>query len=436
VKTIGIFLSLLLALAALQGCSKGSSSNASTSTIRLVNASTNYASLDMISSTTTFASAVAANSGSSYASTGSGTYPITLASAGSGIAAWQNTYSLAAGNYTLLAYTSAQHLQGALLTDNEVAPASGYGKIRVINLSPDAGSVDVYLMATGGNKSATSPLVTYLTGLTSYFSSAKGTYEIWVTGAGNAADLRLDIPSVTIADQQIVTLALTSTTGGYLVNGILLSQQVTAVQAQPNASARVRVVANVMAGGASATVTATANSVSVASSLPSPNPSPYVLVPAGALSLNVQVNSTTVTAPAMTAAAGADLTLLVTGNGGANPYSVSPPLIDDNTLPISNNFKIRLVNGVTGLAGNIGLMGNYTPYALNVAFGTASTPVSQVSGLISPLVVTSATGATLYSPTGGATLQSQGVYSLFMLGNSSALSAVPSSAVGVLIKDR
>ncbi len=427
-KTIGIVLSLLLALAALQGCSKSSSST-STSTLRLVNASTNYASLDMISSTSTFASAVATGSGSSYVSIASGTYPITLAAAGTGIAAWQNTYALAAGNYTLLAYTSAQHLQGALLTDNEAAPATGFGKIRVVNLSPDAGSVDVYLMATGGNKSTTSPLVTYLTGLTNYFSSAQGTYEIWVTGAGNAADVRLDIPSVTLSNQQITTLALTSTTGGYLVNGVLLNQQGT-VSAQPNASARVRVVANVTASGANATVTATANGVSVASSLPSPNPSPYLLVPAGALSMNVQVNnSIAVTAPAMTVGAGADTTLLVTGDGASNPYAVSAPLNDDNTLPISNNFKMRLVNGVTGLAGNIGLMGNYTPYALNVAFGKASTPISQISGLISPLVVSSATGLTLFNPTGGVTLQSQGVYSLFMLGNNSA-------PLGVLIKDR
>jgi hypothetical protein len=145
---------------------------------------------------------------------------------------------------------------------------------------------------------------------------------------------------------------------------------VTAVQAQPNASARLRVVANVTASGANATVTATANSVSLASSLPSPSPSPYVLVPAGALSMTVKVNnSTTVTVPAMTAAAGADLTLLVTGDGGANPYDVSSPISDDNTLPISNNFKMRLVNGVTGLSGGIGLLGNYTVYAQSVACG-------------------------------------------------------------------
>ena len=55
--------------------------------------------------------------------------------------------------------------------------------------------------------------------------SRPGTYRIRVTGAGNTADLRLDIPSFSLTSQEVATVLLTPTTGGTLVNGAVLSQQ-------------------------------------------------------------------------------------------------------------------------------------------------------------------------------------------------------------------
>ena len=414
-KTIRIFLSLLLALTLLQGCgSKGSSSSSSpiNGSVRLVNATTAYASLDMTTSgPTTLATAVATGSASTYAGIAPGTYPFSLDVSGSGTPSAQQPVLISSGvTYALVAHTGAGQLQLTALTENEVAPASGDGKIRVSNLAlQDTGGVDVYMTGSGGTLSSASALVTNLGVASGYFEIPQGTYHIWVTGVANKADLRLDLPSVVISNQQVLTLVLTATTGGVLVDGWLITQQA-AVSAQTNASARVRVAANIVLGS----VVATANGVSLDSStLVSPAVDSYALVPAGALSTSVVVNGTTFNVPNLNAAAGADLTLLAVGTGASPQFFL---LSDDNRLPLSGRAKLRLVNGVNGLAGNISLTADANLVAQNVAFGTASTAATiATTGNISQLQVNSAGNVALLNPSYAITLQSQGVYSVFML---------------------
>jgi len=392
--------------------------------VRLVNATTNYATLDLITSSAALVSGVAAGGASAYASIASGNSTFTLELGGSGTPSAQTTLSLAQSvAYTLVAYTSAQQLQVMPLSDNEVAPATGDGKIRVSNLSPDAGSVDIYLTANGGTLSAASILAGGLTGTTGYFEIAKGTYHIWVTGPGDKTDLRLDLPSIAISDQQVVTLILTSTTGGVLVDGLFVTQN-GAVSANKNASARIRVAADIIANG---NIAVTANGVSIASTLRSPVVGPYALVPAGPLAMSVVVNGNTVNVPGLNAAAGADLTLLALGDGSVpQDYFL---LNDDNTHPLNGQAKIRLVNGVNGLNDNISLTADYNLTALNVAPGAASAPASVSSGIIGRLEVNSSQANTSLFLATNVSVQSPGVYSLFMLGNNVA-------PVGILRRDR
>jgi hypothetical protein len=328
----------------------------------------------------------------------------------------QQALSLSSGvTYALVAYTVGGQMHLTALAETEAAPASGDGKIRVSNLAlQDTGSVDVYMAGNGGNLSNASALVANLSGTSGYSEIAAGTYHIWVTGVGNKADLRLDLPSVIISNQQVQTLILTPTTGGVLVNGWLVTQQA-AVSAQTNAWARVRVAANIDANG---TIAATANGVSLDSStLVSPAVDTYALVPAGALSMSVAVNGNTVNVPNLNAAAGADLTFLAVGTGASPQFFL---LNDDNKLPISGMAKLRLVNGVNGLAGNISLTADANLLAQNVAPGTTSAPATiATTGNISQLQVNSQ-GNTPLSPSNGLTLQSQGVYTVFMLGNNTA----------------
>ena len=413
-KTIRIFLSLLLALTLLQGCgSKGSSSSSPINgSVRLVNATTAYASLDMTTSgPTTLATAVATGSASTYAGIAPGTYPFSLDVSGSGTPSAQQPVLISSGvTYALVAHTGGGQLQLTSLTETEPAPASGDGKIRISNLAlQDTGGVDVYMTGSGGTLSSASALVTNLGVASGYFEIPQGTYHIWVTGAGNKADLRLDLPSVVISNQQVLTLVLTATTGGVLVDGWLVTQ-LGAVSAQTNASARVRVAANIALGS----VVATANGVPLDSStLVSPAVDSYALVPAGALSTSVVVGGATSTPNLPAAAAGADYTLLVTGTVAVPQFFL---LSDDNRLPIGGRAKLRLVNGVNGLAGNLSLTADANLVAQNVAFGTASTAATiATTGNISQLQVNSAGNVALLNPSYAITLQSQGVYSVFML---------------------
>jgi hypothetical protein len=385
--------------------------------VRLVNATLAYASLDMTTSgPTTLATAVATGSASTYAAIAPGTYPFSLDVSGSGTPSAQQQVLISSGvTYALVAHTGGGQLQLTALTENEAAPASGDGKIRVSNLAlQDTGGVDVYMTGSGGTLSNASALVTSLGTASGYFEIPQGTYHIWVTGVANKADLRLDLPSVVISNQQVLTLVLTATTGGVLVDGWLVTQQA-AVSAQTNASARIRVAASIAANG---TIAATANGVPLDSStLVSPAVDSYALVPAGALSMSVVVNGNAVNVPNLNAAAGADLTLLAIGTGASPQFFL---LSDDNRLPPSGRAKLRLVNGVNGLAGNISLTAEANLVAQNVALGTASAAATIVtSGNISQLQV-NGQGNTSLSPSNGMTLQSQAVYSVFMLGDNTA----------------
>jgi hypothetical protein len=422
VKKIGIILSLLLALAMLQGCSKSadSSSGSSQSTVRLVNATIDYASLDLIASSTTLASGVATGSASSYATIDSGAITFSVERGGSGTPSAQTTLTLSKDvDYTLLAYTSGQKLQVMSLTDNEDAPASGNGKIRVSNLSSDGGSMDVYMIGDGGTLSAASTLANSVGGTTGYFEVNKGTYHVWVTTAGDKTDVRLDLPSIAISDQQVLTLVLTSAVGGVLVDGFLVTQK-GEVSARKNGSARVRLAANITANGS---IDATANGVSLGSA--SRSVGSYTLVPAGTLSVSVVVNGNTVNAGNLNAEGGADLTLLAVGDGASPRFFL---LNDDNRRPVSG-VKLRLVNGINGLGDNISLTADYNLIAHDVAPGTASAAAGVSSGTISLMEVNSSQANTsLYRAT-DVSLQSLGVYSLFMLGNNAA-------PTGILRRDR
>ena len=406
----------------LQGCSKStdSGSGSSQSTVRLVNATIDYASLDLIVSSTKLASGVAIGSASSYATIDSGATTFSVERGGSGTPSAQTTLTLSKDvDYTLLAYTSGQKLQVTSLTDNEDTPASGNGKIRVSNLSSDGGSMDVYMTGDGGTLSAASTLANSVGGTTGYFEVNKGTYHVWVTTAGDKTDLRLDLPSIAISDQQVLTLVLTGAVGGVLVDGFLVTQK-GEVSARKNGSARVRLAANITANGS---IGATANGVSLGSA--SRSVGSYTLVPAGTLSVSVVVNGNTVNAGNLNAEGGADLTLLAVGDGASPRFFL---LNDDNRRPVSG-VKLRLVNGINGLGDNISLTADYNLIAHDVAPGTASAAASVSSGTISLMEVNSSQANTsLYQAT-DVSLQSLGVYSLFMLGNNAA-------PTGILRRDR
>ena len=106
-------------------------------------------------------------------------------------------------------------MRTAVISEDTTPPASGTAIVRVFNAATDAGSIDVYVTDPAVDiTTLSSPTFTF-TASTSVQASnflvvrRPGTYRIRVTGAGNPSDLRLDIPSVVLANQQVATVILT-----------------------------------------------------------------------------------------------------------------------------------------------------------------------------------------------------------------------------------
>lgn len=406
-------------------CGGHKSSTASPAGLRLVNV-TQAGNLSLratdSSSNSSTTSTVGVAAGSSYLSLTAGTYSVVVSSADGTLTASATTsVSLSAGvNYTVVAYQRGGVIKLQTITDSQTAAASGFAAVTAVNAATDAGTVDIYVVPPGSALTNLSPVFSSINAGGSSLSQSisAGTYDIVVTAYNKPTDIRLTIPSVSLTTSEIVSLVLTGTTGGTLVDGALIQQGGT-VQLQRANTARVRVVAAFPANGSSNSSIATYVGGSALGTITSPSIGTYVLVAAGTTSYTVSVDGVAVSSlPATTFASGGDYTILVYGTASTSP-SVAV-LADNNQLP-SSGAKIRLVNAAVS-TGGLSLSDNYLPLFAEITYGTAS-DYSGVSSGTSFLQLTSPVAAfTSYTPT--VSLLSGGVYSLFVLGTTSAASEV------------
>ena len=416
-----LFAACLAAVAVLGGC--GGGSLVTGGDVRLVNATSAFPTLDLFDGSTKISSGVKSNAAGGYVDLDKGSRTFNVADGTSGVTAATLTGNVSRNNhYTIVAYTTGGALATVFLSDDEGSPSSGTAKLRFFNAAAsDVASVDAYLVASACSSLATSfsaPIATAVSGLQSSYAQANATaagtsYHICITTAGDKSDLRLDIPAVTLKDQQIVTVILTPTTGGVLLNGLLLNQQSTLTVAA-NTSARIRLA---VGAANSASVTANANGVALGTGLIAPAVGNYKIVPAGPLTIDMTVGGVTATNVAgLTAAAGADLTLLVTGTVASAPVLIA----DDNSALTSttNPVKLRLVNGMNGFAAGTTavLTDDFDNVGDGAMFGTAST-YAQVaaSAALAHLEVTF--GATQICVSDTITLTTGNVYTVFILGD-------------------
>lgn len=429
-KSMALGLGLALASASLLvGC--GGSGSDSTTQVRLLNASVGYSSLNLNVDSTTATTGVAYASAGAYTnvSTSSATIQVQT-TAGTTVASTTPTLT-GSSNYTLIAYGWSGALKTTLLQETHDAPASGKSDLLVLNLAPDAGSLDVYVTAATDTLDNSTATASSIAGGSSsgYLTNTAGTYRVRVTGAGSKTDLRLDIPSVTLDSAGVSTLIITPTQGGVLVNGIQVKQKGDALNL-PNTLSRVRVVAAV---NNNAKVSATVNGTSLMASTTAPAIGDYVTFTAGASTLNLGVNGTALSVTAPTLAVGADYTLLIWGDSSAPQLAV---LSDDNRLPTTTGTaKIRLINGVANLGAALSMTVDYTSVASNVNPGSSSTPTSITASTTSQLAVTSPTALnpifSIPTTSGGTalTVVANGIYTVFTMGDNSA-------PVGVLRRER
>jgi hypothetical protein len=422
-EKIRLILAGVAALAALSGCGGGSTIN--NGFVRLVNATSEFATLDLYQSSTELTSGTASYAVGGYAGVNHATYTFNLNAGGSSATAATLSGAVDKKNYyTIVAYTTGGTLTATYLSDNEGAPSSGTAKLRLFNTdSADVGGVDAYLLTSAcANLPATpaAALASAVTGLQAAYTQVNaasgGTaYHLCVTAAGDKTDLRLDLPLLTLVQGQIVTVILARSSGGVLLNGLVLSQQGPLTQAL-NTSARVRLAVGASAG---ALVTASASGVSLGTNLPAPAVGSYKLVPAGALTLAATLGGAAVADPGLTAPAGADLTLLVAGTAASTPVLIA----DDNSVSTSttNPVKLRLVNGMNGTNPVI-LTDNYNNIGEAAAFGTSS-GYAQVPASAALALLQASLGTTQLCQSTDVTLNAGSVYSIFLLGDVPATTA-------------
>lgn len=417
--------------ATLSGCGGGSSDSSGSASVRVINASPSYGSLDFVVDDGVALSGVATGTGSSYVSVDSGSaHTTSFTRTGSATTLAEQDRTLSDGTaYTVIAYGWEGSLKTFQVSETESTPDSGKAKIRTINLAPDAGSLDVYVTGVTDALSDVSPTSATVTGnsLSSFTTLTQGTYRIRVTAAGDKNDIRLDIPSVTLASQEVASLVIEPTTGGVLVNALVVEQQ-GAVTAYSNRYGRARLVAAV-AGNAG--VAASIGGTTLSSGSRSPLVGNYVLVPTGLLQVDVSVNGSALASNSVTVVPGADLTLLVAGDATTARATV---LTDDNRLPSvlsgsSTKARIRLVHAVSGLDAGLSLVVDYSALAEDLAYDQASSYVNVSSGSIGEIDVTSPLQATALYSASDVTLAADGVYTVFMMSGANA-------PAGTLRRDR
>lgn len=105
-------------------------------------------------------------------------------------------------------------ISGFFTTDTNPAPAATQVRLRIVNLSPAAGAIDVFLTAAGADLAAATPVASNVAykGVSNYFTAAPGTYQLRAVPAGTAAASRAASVSITLSG-----LALSGGTGRTLV---------------------------------------------------------------------------------------------------------------------------------------------------------------------------------------------------------------------------
>ena len=129
--------------------------------------------------------------------------------------------------------TGGGAVTGFTTTDDNAAPASGQTRVRIVNMSPTAGAIDVFLTTAGADLATATPTATNLAHQSAsvYLNVAPGTYTFRAVPTGTAPANRTASVTITLAGitlsagtgRSIVTAD--NTTGGAPLRAFVLSDR-------------------------------------------------------------------------------------------------------------------------------------------------------------------------------------------------------------------
>lgn len=417
----------IVASAALLIAACGGAGSGSKASIRVVNASADYAPVDLYLNDKLKLSSVGYEAGTSYLKVDADSYDTEFRRTGASSALDTFNAKLASdGRLTWLLLGSTGNFQVMTLDETHADADKGKSLVRLVNAAADAGAVDVYLTDETTALTDVSPTYSDVAidtqageGLVKLDA---GTYRLRVTAAGSTSDVRLDRSGVVLASKGVYTLVVCGTTGGVLTDAMLV-QQDGAVSLLATTQSRVRAVVG-LDGATLASVSV--DGTSLLSSASVPVLGSYQLVDAGTASVSLTVDGTSVPVGNVSLAAGSDYTLVYTGTPSAVTQSA---VADVNRLPGSGTFKVRLINAMSALNEPISMSVDFLPAADTVPLGSVSLSDAIDAVDNGRLDVTRVTTSSLLYTLTSLSLTSRGVYTQVMFGSASA-------ATGALRKDR
>ncbi len=215
-----------LAVFALAGCGLNPSGNGTGTTLRVANLIPGSTSVTVTAGDSAFMSGAPFETITSYADIPAGTYTFNVNIAGTTTPAFSSVNTLFnVSAYTFLTYGQTTTVGGLMLADTllQNVPTGNFA-LRLANVSPTAGVLDVYLTAPGADLSAVSPIVTAVAyqSNSAFINTAQGTYQLRLTRSGTK-EVVFDAPAPAFADGSGQTVVAYSRGSGRLVNVVLLT---------------------------------------------------------------------------------------------------------------------------------------------------------------------------------------------------------------------
>lgn len=402
---------------ALAGCGGSGGDSGGNANWRVVNLTDDVPSVDVYAGTTRSFPAVATNAVTTYSqiTVNSYTVKVTVADDATSILGETFTFSPSKDkNFTsVITGRNGTALVRNLLDDEDTSGvAEGTARLRVLNMATDSGALDVYVTnaddLTSASAQFSSPTQKQAVGFKDITS---GTYRLRVTAAGVKNDVRLDITGLTLGSKEASTLVLTSGAGGAQVNAALIVQG-GAVTPLKTTKARLRVVAGANDG---ATVATTLDGTAFGSAALSPTVGSYRLIDAKSYTVAATIDGTSVTSASRQLAAGGDYTLVISGTAAAPQVQF---LTDDNRLPTSGFYRLRMVHADANFGALTLAIDNLTPVGLeSVDSGSTSPWVTQALLTTDKSTIEVDTVSPIQQVDSiDQVLTSQGVYTLFVIG--------------------
>lgn len=202
----------------------GSCGGGGSTRIRMMNAVPDQSNLALLIDGTSVDGSVAYGTSTGYMKVSSGSRHVQIEPTGAtNVIIDQNIPIASATDSTIIAANfSASPASALVLTDDNSAPASGDFKLRIVNVAPSLGAVDVYVVAPGTDLNTVSATVNDLAfgGSTGYQSLSAGAYEIELTNVGEKFPV-IDTGSQTFVSGQVRTFVGLNAQGGGFTDSIL-----------------------------------------------------------------------------------------------------------------------------------------------------------------------------------------------------------------------